>query len=96
MTCRSGSSGLHHVRDSLLIEHWSRDKDRWLAELLARDDALEWPFAMEEALEEWATETLQAARPAYQDPATGLWIEAGDRLGQAYYESNLPLARSRY
>jgi hypothetical protein len=44
-------------------------------------------------LEEWATETHQAARQAYQDQATGLRIEAGDRLGKAYYESNLPLAR---
>jgi S1/P1 Nuclease len=76
-----------------LIEHWSRDEDRWLAELVARDDALERSFAMDGTLEEWATEGLQAARQAYQDPATGMKIEPGARLAEAYYEANLPLAR---
>jgi hypothetical protein len=45
------------------------------------------------SVEDWATESLLAARQVYQDPATGLRIEPGARLGEAYYEANLPLAR---
>jgi hypothetical protein len=40
-----------------------------------------------------ATESLLAARQAYQDPATGLRIEPGARLGEAYYDANPPLAK---
>jgi hypothetical protein len=35
------ATNLHHVWDSLLIEHWSHDEDRWLAELVAIDRPLD-------------------------------------------------------
>jgi hypothetical protein len=88
---RRGTS-LHHLRDTLLLEHWSRDEDWWLAELVAMDNEYDRTDAMDGTLEGWATDTLQAARLAYQDPATGRRIKPGARLGQAYYEANLPLA----
>jgi hypothetical protein len=40
-----------------------------------------------------ATQSLGAARQAYQDPATGQRIEPGALLGEAYYEANLPVAK---
>jgi hypothetical protein len=48
---------------------------------------------MDGTVEEWATESLQAARQAYRDPARGRRIEPGARLGEPYYEANLPAAR---
>jgi hypothetical protein len=45
--------------------------------------------------EDWATESLLAARDAYQDPTTGKRIKSGTKLGDAYYNANLPVARQR-
>ena len=46
-------------------------------------------------VEDWATESLLAAREAYQDPATGQRIRVGAKLGDAYYERSLPVAKRR-
>ena len=46
-------------------------------------------------VEEWATESLLAARAAYQDPATGRKIKAGHKLADSYQAANLPVARRR-
>jgi hypothetical protein len=89
---RSGTS-LHHLWDSPILEHMSRDEDRWLAELVAMDDPVDRAVAMAGTVEEWATESLVAARQAYQDPATRRRIEPGAVLGQAYYDANLPMAK---
>jgi nuclease S1 len=45
--------------------------------------------------QDWATESLLAARQAYQDPATGRRIKSGTRLGDAYQEAGLPVAKRR-
>jgi hypothetical protein len=42
-----------------------------------------------------ATESLLAARQAYQDPATGKRIKPGAKLGNAYQAANPPVARRR-
>ena len=89
---RRGTS-LHHLWDSLLLEHMGRDEGRWVAELLAIDDPVERAVAMEGTIEDWATESLRAARQAYRDPVTGRKIEPGTVLGEAYYEANLPVAK---
>jgi hypothetical protein len=44
---------------------------------------------------ECATESLLAAREAYQDPRTGKRIKSGTKLGDEYQEKNLPVARRR-
>ena len=46
-------------------------------------------------VEDWATESLLAAREAYQDPATGMRIKPGTKLGREYYEKSLPVAKER-
>ena len=47
------------------------------------------------AVEDWATESLLAARLAYQDPATGRRITPGTKLGDGYQVASLPVARRR-
>jgi hypothetical protein len=45
--------------------------------------------------EDWATESLLAAREAYKDPRTGKRIKSGTKLGDAHQAMNLPVARQR-
>jgi hypothetical protein len=85
-------TNLHHLWDSLILEYASHDEDAWFAELVAMDRPLDRSLALRGTVGGWATESLQAARQAYQDPATGWWIEPGATLGEAYIEANLPLA----
>src|SRR5262245_35346491 len=51
--------------------------------------------AMAGSVEDWATESLLAAREAYQDPATAMRIKSGTRLGDANQEANLPVVSKR-
>jgi hypothetical protein len=46
-------------------------------------------------VEDWATESLLAAREAYQVPETGRRVKSGTKLGDAYQAKNLPVARKR-
>jgi hypothetical protein len=46
-------------------------------------------------VEAWATESLLAARAAYQDPATGQRMKPGAKLGDAYQARSLPVAKRR-
>jgi hypothetical protein len=47
------------------------------------------------SVEDWATELLLAAQEAYQESATGQRIRVGAKLGDAYDERSLPVARRR-
>jgi hypothetical protein len=46
-------------------------------------------------VENWATESLLAARQAYQDPATGERIKSGVKLGEQCDGTNMPVVRQR-
>jgi hypothetical protein len=46
-------------------------------------------------VEDWATESLLAARHAYQDPVTGKRIKPGAKLGEQYHEQKIPAVRQR-
>ena len=46
------------------------------------------------SVEDWATESLPAARQAYQDPATGQRMKPGAKLAGSYQVANLRVARS--
>ena len=48
---------------------------------------------MKGTVEDWATESLLAARQAYQVPETGMRLKSGQKLGDAYLEANLPVVR---
>src|SRR5262245_10782541 len=47
------------------------------------------------SVEDWATESLLAAKEAYQDPATSKRIKPGTKLSDAYQEVNLPVVKRR-
>ena len=47
------------------------------------------------SVEDWATESLLAAREAYQDPGAGQRMKPGAKLGDAYQETALPVAKRR-
>jgi hypothetical protein len=88
-------SNLHSVWDSGLIDHAGRGEVGWLAALVAMDTEDARRQAQADTVEDWATESLQAARQAYQDPATGQRIKPGAKLGDAYQTANLPVAKRR-
>ena len=50
---------------------------------------------MKGTVEDWATESLLAAREAYQDPATGQRLKPGTKLADVYQEKSLPVVRRR-
>ena len=53
------------------------------------------PNTMNASDEDWATESLLAAREAYQDPATGQRTKPGVKLGNAYQDRSLPVVKRR-
>ncbi len=46
-------------------------------------------------VEDWATESLLAAREAYVDPLTGQRIKSGAKLGLDYHNKNIPVVKER-
>jgi hypothetical protein len=88
-------SNMHRVWDSGIIERVGTTEDFWLKDLAALDT----PEARQEAtkgtVEDWATESLLAARQAYQVPETGTRLKSGQKLSDAYLEANLPVMRRR-
>jgi hypothetical protein len=70
-------TGRHRAGHTFLIGQWSRDEGRWLAELVAINKLLDRAMAMDGTAEDCATESLLAAREAYQDPTTGRRIKPG-------------------
>jgi hypothetical protein len=47
------------------------------------------------SVEDWATESLLAAREAYRDPATGKRINPGAKLADSYQVRELPVVKRR-
>jgi hypothetical protein len=88
-------SNMHRVWDSGIIERAGRVEAAWLADLSAMDTPESRAKASSGSVEDWATESLLAARGAYQDPATGMRIRPGARLGDAYQDAHLPTVRRR-
>jgi hypothetical protein len=88
-------TNMHRLWDTDMIERTSKDEDYWLTDLAA----LELPEARQDAVkgqvEDWATESLLAARQAYQAPETGMRLKSGQKLGDAYLNANLPVVRQR-
>jgi hypothetical protein len=86
---------MHRLWDTDLVEWHSRNEDSWLsdlAELNTADNRAAW---MSGTVEEWATESLLAAREAYLIPGTDQRLKSGQKLGKEYYEKHLPVVRHR-
>ena len=52
-------------------------------------------LAMRGTVEDWATESLLLARAAYLVPETGKRLKSGQKLGDAYLNTHLPVVRKR-
>jgi hypothetical protein len=88
-------TNMHRLWDSDMIERVGDTEDFSLADLAALDTPEARALAMKGTVEDWATESLLAARQAYQVPETGKRLKPGQKLGDAYLESNLPVVRRR-
>jgi hypothetical protein len=88
-------TNLHKVWDTDMIEHFNHDEDAWLKSLMELDTAANRRAYMKGTPENWATESLQAAKEAYQLPGEGRMVKKGDKLGDDYYETNLPVVKQR-
>ncbi len=73
----------------------SDDEDYWLKELATLDAGVARKAASEGTVEDWATESLLAAREAYVNPLTGIRIKSGAKLGLDYHNKNIPVAKER-
>ena len=88
-------SNLHHVWDTGLIERAYDDETELAHDL---DTLADGPISAcwaSGTIDQWATESLMAARLAYLNPADATPLRPGAKLGGAYQESNLPIARLR-
>jgi hypothetical protein len=83
------------VWDSDIIEWNTRSEDIWLEELAELDAAENRKAWMAGTVEDWATESLVAARKAYLIPGTEERIESGQKLGKEYYDKHVPVVRRR-
>jgi hypothetical protein len=90
-----GGSNMHRVWDSGIIERAGDDEEFWLAELAELDTAENRKAWMAGTVEDWATESLQAAREAYLIPGTNKPLKSGQKLGEEYHAKHLPVVRRR-
>ena len=88
-------TNMHRLWDSDMIERAGDGEDFWLADLAPLDTPEHREAAMRGTVEDWATESLLAARAAYQVPETGKRIKPGQKLADSYQEANLPVVRRR-
>ncbi len=89
-------ANMHCLWDSGMIERAHKDEAAWLADLHEFDTGQKRVEAiLVPTVEEWATESLTAARDAYQVPGTDRRIKPREKLSDAYFDKNLPVARKR-
>jgi len=88
-------TNMHSLWDSGLIERVSKDEDYWLTDLAPLDTPEGRQEAMRGTVEDWATESLLAAREAYEDSATGQRIKPGAKLALDYHNKNIPVVKDR-
>jgi nuclease S1 len=88
-------NNMHRVWDSGIIERAGNTEEFWIADLAALDTPESRAAWMSGTPEDWATESLLAAREAYGDPKTGDRIKSGTKLGDQYYAKNLAVVRQR-
>jgi hypothetical protein len=81
-------TNFHRLWDSELIYRSHRNEVQFANHLktkLRPEMEKKWSAG---TVEDWATESLQAAKKAYINPDTGAKIQAGERLGVRYLEAN--------
>ncbi|WP_165250252.1 S1/P1 nuclease [Paludisphaera soli] len=92
---RDEFTNLHQVWDSGILRNGYRG-ERELADALfalaRRPEAQEW---LKGTAEDWADESLAAAKKAYRVPGSNELLRSGARLGREYQYANLPVALER-
>jgi nuclease S1 len=88
-------SNMHRLWDSDMITRAGDSEEFWLNDLAALDtneNRAAWAAGQ---VEDWATESLLAARAAYLIPGTDKRLKPGQKLGDDYQAVHLPVARER-
>jgi hypothetical protein len=89
-------TNMHSLWDGGILTRFTSSEDEWLKELTALPSPQSPYDASAGRVEDWATESLLAAREAYVNPTEhGRRIKSGDKLGKEYYDRNLPVAKER-
>jgi hypothetical protein len=88
-------TNMHRLWDSDMIQRAGNTEEFWLTDLAALDTPDNREAALKGSVEDWATESLLAARAAYNVPETGTRLKPGQKLGDAYVKANMPVARRR-
>ena len=88
-------SNLHKVWDSGILERVYADdvalfKD--INDLAGSAEAASWSNG---SVESWADESLESAKKAYLQPDSDEFLRSGSKLGEAYQQIHLPVARRR-
>ncbi len=86
---------MHRVGDSGIIDRAGNTEDFWLADLNQLDTAENRTAWMASTVEDWATESLSAAREAYLIPGTDKRLRSGQKLGEEYQAKHLPIVHRR-
>jgi hypothetical protein len=88
-------TNLHRLWDDGLLELHSNEEAVWvreLEELATPEQSRRWCAG---TVDDYATESLRAARRGYLLPGSELLIQPGAELGRAYFERELPVVRRR-
>jgi nuclease S1 len=88
-------TNMHRLWDSGMIQRVGDSEDFWVADLGELDTPNKRTEAKKGTVEDWATESLLLARAAYQVPQTGKRLKSGQKLGDAYMNTHLPVVRKR-
>jgi nuclease S1 len=88
-------TNMHGLWDTGRIERVSKDEEHWVKELTVLPSLQSRDATSGGTVEDWATESLLAAREAYINPATNQRINPGTKLSDAYLEKSLPIVRQR-
>lgn len=92
---RDEFTNLHQVWDSGLLRQGFRNEREVtdaLFNLARKPEAQKW---LGGTAEDWANESLEAARQAYMIPGSRSQLQSGARLGREYQDANLPVAVER-
>jgi hypothetical protein len=88
-------TNLHRLWDEGLIEHHSEDEAAWVREIEPMTVPGQHRRWCEGTVEDYATESLLAARNAYLVPGSSTFIQPGELLGGAYFEAARPVVVKR-
>jgi hypothetical protein len=88
-------SNMHRVWDSGIMEKSGNTEDFWAAALAQLDTTPNRDTWMKGTVEDWATESLVAARAAYLIPATDQRLKSGQKLSGEYLARHGPVVKQR-